>query len=392
MSRNQLCTNNRDFEIVVKTFQGLEHLLAEEVSALTGKKPRVLHRAVSFMGNLTDLYRCNYYLRTAIRVLKTIMVCKAGTKEELYKGMSNYTWESIFTQEQRMRVEVAGASEAFRNTRYAAQVAKDGIVDRFRRLTGSRPDVDLENPDIRIHLLLQADRAIVSLDSSGESLHLRGYRVEQVEAPLSEVLAAALVKFSGWDRKSTLIDPMCGSGTIPIEAAWQAYQIPPGKKRNSFAFQKWRDHDQTLWKQVILEQVSVNDLTRPLLVASDISEKAIDITGRNSERAGIRSLIRLHNKPFSELIKPSPSGMIIMNPPYGERLRLDDQVRFYREIGNILKNRFTGYQAWVISSNRMALKNIGLRPTRKITLYNGPLESYFYRFDLYEGKKVHMTG
>jgi len=387
VGRNKAGTTGESFEVVVKTFHGLEELLAKEIRVLTGKPVRILHRAVSFRGDMAGLYRANYQLNTAVRVLRTLCSGPAGSRETFYGLIRQYPWERIMSYHQSLRVDVVGSSQIFRNTRYAALLAKDAVADRFRELTGQRPDVDLENPDIRIHILMLEDRAVVSLDSSGESLHQRGYRAEQVDAPLNEVLASALVMFSGWDRRTPFIDPMCGSGTILLEAARLAMNIPPGYRRRAFAFEKWKNHNPDLWREVV-NRAHENEIHEaPLLLGGDISAAAIDITARNAERAGLRRHIRLAHKPFDGLVKPAPEGTIIMNPPYGERLKMNDQLSFYSEVGNVLKHKFTGYRAWIFSSNREALNALGLKTTRRFTLYNGPLESYFYGYDLYPGTR-----
>ncbi|HDJ33970.1 MAG TPA: hypothetical protein ENF21_07725 [Bacteroidetes bacterium] len=387
VGRNKPGSAGESFEVVVKTFHGLEELLAQEIRVMTGKPVRILHRAVSFRGDMAGLYRANYQLNTAVRVLRTLCSGPAGSREAFYGLIRQYPWEKIMSHRQSLRVDVVGSSQIFRNTRYAARLAKDAVADRFRELTGQRPDVDLEYPDIRIHILLQEDRAVVSLDSSGDSLHQRGYRTEQVDAPLNEVLASALVMFSGWDRRTPFIDPMCGSGTILLEAARLAMNIPPGYRRRVFAFEKWKDHDPDLWRKVVDRAHENERQDAPLLLGGDISAAAIDITARNAERAGLRRHVRLAHKPFDGLVKPAPEGTIIMNPPYGERLKMNDQLSFYSEVGKVLKHKFTGYRAWILSSNREALKALGLKTIRRTTLYNGPLASYFYGYDLYTGTR-----
>ncbi len=375
----------RSFEIVVKTFEGLEDLLAKEIMELTGKQGKVLHRAVAFTGGMPELYRANYFLNTAVRVLKTLFTCPAGSNEELYAQINRYPWEKIMKTSQTLRVEAVGTSRVFQHSRYAAQLVKDAIVDRFRQQTRERPSVDLENPDIRLQIMFMGKVGVVSLDSSGDSLHMRGYRPEQAEAPLNEVLASALVLLSGWDRKTPFVDPMCGSGTILLEATRIALGIAPGFRKRTFGFHRWADYDPGLWNQVLEEGARREKQEAPYIIGGDISEKAISITARNAERAGLRKYIRLANKPFAELSRPPSPGTLLMNPPYGTRLPLEDQARFYAGLGDVLKKRYAGFQAWIFSANRDALKSVGLKSSARYTLKNGPLESYLYGYNLYTG-------
>jgi len=277
---------------------------------------------------------------------------------------------------------------AFTNTLFVAQKAKDAIADRFRTIYGSRPSVDLDNPDLRINIHLQKELCTVSLDSSGHSLHKRGYRKRTWEAPISEVLAAGLIRLSGWDREAPLYDPMCGSGTIPMEAAMLASSTPAGYFRQEFGFMKWRDFDSTLWDRVKTE---ANERIRPVTVpihGSDSARQAIHAAKINIRKTHLGPDIQIQVANFHATKPPFETGLMLMNPPYDERIQLDDGIAFYRSLGDTLKHLYSGWQAWIISSDLKALKFFGLKPARKIPLFNGPLECRFVKFDLYEGRKT----
>jgi putative N6-adenine-specific DNA methylase len=271
---------------------------------------------------------------------------------------------------------------------FASLKLKDAIADRFRYKFGNRPSVDSKNPDILINLHISNEICTISLDSSGESLHKRGYRLDQNEAPMSEVLAAGLIRLSGWDRKSNLIDPMCGSGTIAIEAAMLANGIYPGSVRKNFAFRNWPTFKPELFKQVEIE--AQPDIQTPVRIsASDILRRNIDIASKNADEAGVGSLIDFKVSDFKFLEPSSEKPFLLFNPPYGERLSSDDTV-FYGMIGERLKHHYTDAIVWIISTPQ-CLKSIGLRPSRKISILNGSLECSFRKYELYSGSKKVFT-
>lgn len=366
-----------------KTAAGLEELLAGELASLGAGEITILKRAVSFEGDKELLYQANYCCATALRILVPVKSFMIRKQDDLYEEAGNIPWEDYLDSDKTLAVDAVNSSSVFTNTQYIAQKTKDAIVDRFRKNGKQRPSVDLDNPDIRINIHIYKENCNVSIDSSGNSLHKRGYRKSAGYAPLSEVLAAGLVRLSGWDASKPLHDPMCGSGTILIEAAMMANRIPSGFFRRDFGFMKWQDFDEALWKKVksradasIIKNSGLN------IRGSDISGKAIQSAMENLRFTGLDDRIPLKTAAFGEDTEVT-GGFLIFNPPYDERMKVDDIIEFYREIGNTLKRKYKGNEAWIISSDLKALKFIGLHPSKKITVFNGPLECRFVRFNLY---------
>lgn len=375
--------------MVAKTFRGLESLLAGELEAVGGGNIRTGFRVVYFDGDIEVMYRANFQTRTALRILKPFYEFRAKTDEELYNGAYSFDWSGLLTENSTFAVNGVVSSPYFNHSKFIALRVKDAIADQFRAKTGKRPDVDTENPDVRINLHVSSDRCTLLLDSSGDSLHKRGYRTTTVEAPINEVLAAGMIMLSGWDRESAFIDPMCGSGTIPIEAAMMAYNIPPGIYRKQFAFEKWPDFDKDLFNNIYNEEYPEPEVT-PKIVGSDMSSQAVAMAKTNAKNAFMGKKIDFKVSAFEDMIPPANEGMLITNPPYGERLKQDNIKAFHMIMGDYLKKNFTGYTAWILSSNIEALKYTGLRPEQKIVLYNGPLECRFVKFSIYKGsKKTH---
>ena len=372
---------------IAKTVAGLEETLAGELAAFGAQEVKTIKRAVSFSGNKKLLYLSNLWCRTALRILKPLCSFPASTNEELYKNIYNYRWETVFSVDNTFAIDSVVNDSSFTHSHFVSQKVKDAVADRFRSTNGTRPTVNIENPDIRINIHIYKDRCDVSLDSSGESLHKRGYKVAAGLAPLSEVLAAGLVLLSGWNGQANFLDPMCGSGTILIEAALIAQNIPPGIFKKSFSFMNWKDYDATLWQNVKREATEKQKPFNCYLSGSDISTRAIRNTRGNVIEANLQKAISLQVASFEEYNPPEGGGVMIINPPYGERLQEDDIVAFYKSIGDALKKKYKGYDCWIISSDMNALKFIGLRPTRKITVFNGPLECRFMKFSIYEGSK-----
>jgi putative N6-adenine-specific DNA methylase len=366
-----------------KTLAGMEEILKKELDSLGAANTQILKRAVSFEGDKALLYRANYCCRTALRILKPILVFPITRQEDLYTNVNRIPWEDYIGNDNSLAVDAVNATSVFTNSQYVALKTKDAVVDRFRENTGSRPNVDLDNPDLRINIHLYKETCTVSLDSSGSSLHKRGYRHVTGPAPLNEVLAAGLIQLSGWDKEIPLYDPMCGSGTILIEANMFARNIPSGYFRPVFGFEKWIDFDPEIWERIKEEENAKIVDTAPDIYGSDISSRALANATENVGFTKFKQQIRLEVAAFENTSPKGMAGIIICNPPYDERMQIDDIISFYKSIGDVLKNKYKGFEAWIISSDLKALKFIGLHPSKKITVFNGPLECRFVRFSLY---------
>ncbi len=332
------------------------------------------------------LYRLNYFSRTAVRILVVLSEFIARDATELYTRAGDYDWRKLMTIKQSFAVDSVVYSSVFRHSHYAALKVKDAIADQFVKHVSLRPSVDTNNPDIRIHLHISAERCTLALDSSGHSLHKRGYRQEHGAAPISEVLAAGMILLSGWNGTSDFMDPMCGSGTLVIEAALIAANIAPGSFRHKFLFENWNSFDRGLFE-------SVKSSSRPKpkpdvnISGSDISIQQIRVARKNISRAGLTDFIGLTRVPFSEVKPTAPKGFLIINPPYGERMQEENLMVMYQEIGTVMKHHFSGWNAWILSSNNRAMKHIGLRHSGKYSLFNGALKCSFQGYELYPGSK-----
>jgi putative N6-adenine-specific DNA methylase len=374
--------------MVAKTSSGLEPVLKQELDLIGARNTELMNRSVGFEGDLACLYKANYLCRTALRILLPVKMFEINDQEDFYREIRDYPWEDHMDPDSTFAVDAVISYTVFTNSQFVALRTKDAIADRFREKTGRRPSVDLENPSVRINVHLFRSNCTVSLDSSGQSLHKRGYRKQAGIAPLNEVLASGLLMLSGWDMQKPLIDPMCGSGTILLEAAMMALSVPAGYYRNDFAFMNWKNFDPLLWNKVKAEAgEAMVKPTRALVYGSDISAMAIRKATENLKFTGLEAAVTIRRTGFEESLPPSASGIIIMNPPYDERIKLDDSVAFYKMIGDVLKRMYSGHKAWIISSDLEAVKFIGLRPFRKIKVFNGPLECRYLGFDLFEGKK-----
>jgi putative N6-adenine-specific DNA methylase len=370
-------------KFIVKTFAGLEPVLASELKAMGATEVQELKRAVGFEGDKALMYRANYELRTALRVLMPIDSYLAFNEQEFYEGIRDTDWSKYMSVNDTLAVDAVVSGEVFTHSKYIAQLTKDAVVDQFRDRTGRRPSVNVYAPSLRISINVHGNKVIVTLDSSGDSLHRRNYRRDTVEAPMNEVLAAGMILHSGWDANSPFVDPMCGSGTIPIEAALYAKNIPPQYKREQFGFFKWLDFDKKLWASVKKEADNkVRDLDFDIL-AFDSDSRARNATAVNLMASELEQVIKVDKIAFEKLERTHPNGTLMMNPPYDERLQLEDTISFYAGIGDRLKQEWPGWSAWLISSNRDALKHIGLKASRKITLFNGALECSFQQFEMY---------
>lgn len=344
--------------MIVKTMEGLEPVLAEELRMLGAGDTDILTRGVRIKGNKKLLYSINYNCRSALRVLVPLKVYKASNEKRLYEEAFEIPWEDFMQKEQTFAIDSVISYSSFQHSGFVSLKVKDAITDRFRFKFNYRPSVDKNRPDIRINVRIFRDECTISLDSSGDSLHLRGYRQGTVEAPLNEVLAAGLVMLSGWDRQGPLVDPMCGSGTILAEAALMASNIPSGYFRNDYCFMHWTDFKKKLWEQVKEEHDGKISKPEVRLFGSDRDRRAFEVAKKNFEAAGISRMVRMRLSAFEGLEPPAENGFMITNPPYGERLKMDDLVTFYQKIGDILKQKYAGYTAWILGSNPEAIKFI----------------------------------
>jgi len=375
------------FEMIVKTMEGLEPVLVTELEALGVQQTEVLNRGVRIAGDRKMLYTVNYACRTALRVLVPLKTYPASNDKQLYEQAYDIPWEDYMLRGQTFAIDSVISYSSFQHSGYVSLKVKDAITDRFREKTGHRPSVDKVQPDIRINVRIFRDEATISLDSSGDSLHIRRYRQGTVDAPLNEVLASGLILLSEWDKITPLVDPMCGSGTILTEAALLASNIPSGYFRKHYSFMRWQDFSPKIWRQMKEEQDSRIIKPDVKFFGSDKDRRAFEVTKANLESAGVSRLARVRLSAFEGLEPPVENGFMITNPPYGERLKIEDIRDFYKKFSDILKQKYAGYTAWVLGSDLEAIKFIGLRPTRKIKVMNGPLECRFLKFELYEGRK-----
>lgn len=373
--------------MVAKTLFGFEEILAAELRALGAQNVTQGVRMVSFDGDKGFMYKANLSLRTALKILKPIKTFTVYNEESLYNGVKSIDWSEIFLANQTFAIDSTVNSEAFNNSLFVILKSKDAIVDQFREEFDKRPSIDKDHPDIRVHVHIQKEVCTVSLDTSGDSLHHRGYRTATNIAPINEVLAAGILLHSGWRGQTNFLDPMCGSGTLLVEAAMIACNIPPNINRREFAFEKWRDWDEDLFDKI--EESLLNKIKDfPYqIIGYDKAPSAIRKSIDNIRNANLEEYITVEQKDFfnSEKTTEGPLHMVF-NPPYGERLDIDLE-RFYREIGDTLKQSYPQTEAWFITGNMEALKFVGLKTTRRIKLFNGKIESRLVRYDIYEGSK-----
>jgi len=374
-------------QYLAKTLSGLESIAIEELEKFGATEIEPTTRGAFFKGTLETLYKINLGSRFIVRVLKPLLSLTVFKEDYLYKQAYNINWASLFNVNKTIKVEHNIYSDSFKNSQFLALKLKDAIVDSFRDKTGERPNVELDNPDILVNIHMSQNHCTILLDASGNSLHFRGYKKNFNVAPLNEILAAGMVKLSGWDFKTPLYDAMCGSGTILIEAALMACNKAPNISRNAFPFLHWKNFDQEAFNQaknwLIAQEVHPDNLQ---IFASDLSNNAINITNENAEIAGVGQYISAKRKGISQLKPETETGLIIINPPYGERMGDQDEIaELYKKIGDTFKFNFPGFTAWIISSNIEALKAVGLKPNKRIKLYNGKLECSFNRYTLYSG-------
>ena len=385
---------NQGMDFTAKTFAGLEEVLAEELKTIGAQDIKIIKRGVQFKGDEALLYKANYLLRTALRILKPIGVFEVKNDKQLYEKVMKIDWSKVFNVTQTFSVDANLFFSELDHSQFVSLRTKDAIVDQFREKTGKRPWVSKENADIFIDVHINQDVCTVSLDSSGESLHQRGYRIAVDKAPINEVLAAGMIQLTGWKGEKDFYDPMCGSGTIAIEAAMVASAIPAGYYRERFALMSWETFDEELWGNIKQEADGLMVDPECNIFASDRSEKAVGIAKRNLKKAGLHKDIDLKVKYFDAVQPESPNGILVFNPPYGKRLEERGEIRdLYIGIGDVLKNNFQGFEGWIISSSFDSMKFVGLRPSRKIHLFNGPIETRFVKFEMYAGSKKgkHMS-
>ncbi len=385
-------------ELIAKTFQGLEPLLAQELTELGASDIQIGRRMVTFTGDKEMLYRANFCLRTAIRILKPIKRFKARSADDVYEAVKAVDWSEYLSPQTTFAVDSVVFSNEFRHSKFVAYKVKDAIADQFRERTGTRPNVSISNPDLRLHIHIAEYDATLALDSSGESLHRRGYRQETVAAPLNEVLAAGIIMMSGWHGQCDLLDPFCGSGTFCIEAALIARGIAPGVFRQGYAFEKWPDFDRELFERIYNDDSAEREFEHHIY-GRDNDPKAVGIARRNVKAAGLTKDITIDIADFRETpLLPVPAAgeteveqaqalpIIITNPPYGERISTPDILGLYKTIGQRLKREFSGGEAWILSLHEECFEQIGLRPSLKTPLYNGSLECELRKYVLFDGR------
>ena len=382
---NNIGPDRKEYEMIAKTFMGLEEVLAEELTNLGANNVVAGRRMVSFTGDKEMMYRANFQLHTAIRILKPIKHFKALSADDVYEEVKKVDWSEYLDEKKTFAVDAVVFSEEFRHSKFVAYRVKDAIADQFREKSGTRPNVSIANPDLRLHIHIAEDRATLCLDSSGESLHRRGYRQESVEAPLNEVLAAGMILMSGWRGETDFIDPMCGSGTLPIEAALIAHNMAPGIFRKEYAFEKWPDFDSDLFDYIYNDDSQERDFEHHIY-GYDNDPKAVSTARRNVKAAGLSNDVTIELQDFADFKQPEEKAVIITNPPYGERISTPNLLDTYKMIGEILKHEFSGNEAWVLSYKEECFDQIGLKPSIKIPLYNGSLECEFRKYQMFQGK------
>jgi putative N6-adenine-specific DNA methylase len=376
------------FPLIAKTSFGFEELLMAELNSLGATSLKKATRAVFFEGDDAVMYKANLYSRVALRILKPIKQFRAGNEQELYDEIKKIDWTQFLSADDTLAVDSVVSRSEMDHSLYISLKTKDAIVDQFRDKFGKRPNVDLDFPKVRINVHMSENQCSVSLDSSGSSLHKRGYREQQGEAPLNETLAAGMIMMSRWKGNGPLTDIMCGSGTIPIEAALIARNIAPGSFRNEFGFERWDDFDSELWSSIVDEAKSGQKESLPFRITGvDRNKMIIRDARQNAVNAGVSDDIDFEAMRFEDYYPEVSEQTVITNPPYGGRITDDDLFELYKSIGDTFKKKFSGSTAWVLTANRDASKKIGLHPSRKIPLYNGALECRYMKYELYSGSK-----
>lgn len=381
--------NTDNLEIQVKTFFGLEQVLAEEIKKLGGRDVEVKNRAVNCVGDLGFLYKINYSLRTALKILVPIFSFKAYNENKYYDKLFKFNWDEFLSPDQTFAIDATVYSERYRHSQFMALKMKDAIVDYFVMKYRKRPSVDTKNPDIKFHLHIDREMVSISLDSSGEPLFKRGYRKVQTKAPINEVLASGMLQLAGWDGKGNFLDPMCGSGTLLVEATMMAMELPAQIFRKNFAFMNWKNYDAELFEKIKEFRLNrVKEFTGKI-VGYDIDNDALEAAEKNIKAAEMEDIIEVRKRNFFDSKKDLFPLLVVFNPPYDERITISDEL-FYKKIGDTFKQNYPNTLAWLITADLESSKKIGLRPSRKIKLFNGKLECRFMQYEMYEGtKKIH---
>lgn len=374
-----------EFEMIAKTFQGLEEVLAKELVALGANNVEIGRRMVSFTGDKAMMYKANFHLRTAVRILKPIMHFKASGADEVYEVIKSIDWEQYLDCGSTFSVDSVVYSDVFRHSKFVAYRVKDAIADYFNEKYGERPSVRLNNPDLIFHIHIAGEECTLAFDSSGESLHRRGYRVETGAAPINEVLAAGMIMLTGWNGECDFIDPMCGSGTLPIEAALIARNIAPGVFRQGYAFEKWKDYDSELFKSIYDDDSGEREFNHKIY-GYDVDGRMVACARRNVKSAMMSDIIEIECRDIKDFTEPAEPAIMVVNPPYGERLKLENLLQVYKELGSRMKHAFQGNEAWVISSSYDCFDQIALKASARIPLYNGDLDCEFRKYELFSGK------
>jgi putative N6-adenine-specific DNA methylase len=371
----------KQFNMVAKTLSGLEALLAEELRELGADDIRPFNRLITFKGDKRLLYKVNFRCRTAIRILVRIKKFNVTDEKHLYDEIKAIDWARYLDKDGTLAIDPVVTNSTFTHSQYVAQLAKDAIVDQFRESTGVRPSVDLKDPDLRLNLHMNQNITTIYLDSSGDSLHKRGYRTQTNVAPINEVLAAGIIQLTQWDRRTPFIDGMCGSGTFVIEAALLAQNIAPGFFRKQFGFERWKDYDPDLYRDVCVEAEGLETRSLPFkIVGSDIDPQTVQIALQNVKNAGLEETVTIECKSFEEQRPPTAPGLLLMNPPYGERIEIRRTREFHKMIGDVLKKKYAGYAAFIFTGNPEAVDSIGLQPVRKTPLFNGAIDCLLLEF------------
>lgn len=384
--------SSANYKMVAKTIFGIEEICANELRKLGAEQVEIHNRAVSFEGNIGVMYKANLLLRTALRVLVQFAEFEVNNEHDLYEQVKSIPWENLIEASDTIAIDTVLNTTIFNHSQYISQKTKDAICDRFREKFGVRPSVDLDNPTLRLHVHVAKNKCVMALDSSGDSLHKRGYRDKTNLAPINEVLAAGLVQLTGWDRRSTFVDPMCGSGTILIEAAMLAANIPAGYFKESFGFMRWNKvlpYDSELWQTIhesAVQRIVTDDVH---LYGIELSPHVARKAKENVKRSKTDDMIRIRNADFLQTDAPPAVGkpILLMNPPYGERMHKEDMAALYKAVGDTFKKQYQGYECWIISSNQEALKHVGLSTSKRLTVYNGQLECRFFCYSIYAGSK-----
>lgn len=374
-----------EFKIIAKTFQGLEEVLAKELINLGANNVEIGRRMVAFTGDQEMLYKANFCTRTAVKILKPIKEFKANDADDLYDVVKAIDWSQYMDVNNTFLVESVIFSDNFRHSKFVAYRVKDAIADYWRDKTGDRPNVGISNPDIRINVHIAEDLVTLSLDSSGESLHQRGYKTATVAAPINEVLAAGLILLTGWDGECDFIDPFCGSGTIVIEAALIALNVYPGVFRKEYAFEKWKDFDSDLFDRIYNDDSQEREFDHKIY-GYDINRQTVAIATDNVRNAGVKDIVTIEQRDFYEFEQPLDKAIMVTNPPYGDRITTDDIYDLYETIGKNLKQKFVGNDAWIITHHEDLFDRIGFRPSTKYALFNGALECEFRKYQIFDGK------